>query len=472
MPTLLKYAFIFLLCCASFADDPVATYSRFCATCGIWGADTIVSQSGQFIVHGLGQPAVPLPARGENPPQWVEAEPQLVALTAERTRHAFVEELGLPDAFREKIHIVILPRAQPDQTMGVVTHVHTDGFQYQLGVPGYVESSRMVKGIVQAVLQEYANRGAQRSAELPAWLVEGMTRELLSNLVPVPAMNQHPLTQAGEFLSRPQIRRGYDRMGASRSFLQTNAPLTVQDLSFNNLGSLGAYERARYESSAHFFVYELLQLRGGQALLGRFLQTLPAALNWQTAFYSAYAQYFHSPLDLEKWWMLRSLEIRNRQGHLTWNTEVSLHSLNALLRTAAEFRGNNNAIPVHREATLQQLVTSFDFGVQKDLLGQKLQQVFFISANLSPEVAALARAYEEAMETYLDKRSLNDYQPTLKSDPEQRLQLLVRSTLKTFDELDQAQDDIRAGRKPSLPQHSQSHTFGRQILVTRGASLK
>jgi hypothetical protein len=467
----MRYAALFCAFVATLAQQPLATYSRFCSTCGISGADTVSSQSGQFIAHG---PPGRLfaPARKENEAPLIEAEAQLLAVTGERTRQAFLLELGLRDSFRDKVHVVVLPRARPEQPIQLVSHVYNDGFQYQLGVPAFLESSRMIKGFVQVVLQEFANRGSRRNAELPTWLVEGMNRQLRSTVSATPVLDQKPLASAGAFLARPQDKVGFDRLGPTRLFFLTNSPLTIQDLSFSNLSALSEAERNQYENSAHFLVYELLALRGGPALMAAFIQSLPHALNWQTAFYAVYRQFFHTPLDLEKWWMLRCVEIQNRQAHQLWNTPISLERLEALLRTPIEFRANTNSIPERRDATLQQVLEQFDFGVQKDILGQKFQQIFFISVNLSPEVAPLASAYEQAIETYLEKRALNDYQPTLKSDPEQRLELLVKATIKSFDQLDQAREEIRAGRTPKLPAIPKARSASRTVILSRGNSQK
>jgi hypothetical protein len=468
-PTKLSFTMLFSIAFSLFAEQPVTTYSRFCATCGIAGADTIASQSGQFVVHGV-PGRLFAPAQKENEAPLIEAEPQLLAVTGERTRQAFLQELGLRDLFQDKVHVVVLPRARPEQPIQLVSHVYNDGFQYQLGVPAFLESSRMIKGFVQVVLQEFANRGSRRNAELPTWLVEGMNRQLRSAIFATPVLEQKPLVSAGAFLARPQVKIGFDRLGPTRLNFLTNSPLTIQELSFSNLPTLSERERNRYESSAHLFLYELLALRSGGALMAAFIQSLPHALNWQTAFYGVYRQFFHTPLDLEKWWMLRCVEIQNRQAHHLWNSALSLERLEALLRTPTEFRANTNSIPERRDATVQQVLEQFDFGVQKDILGQKLQQIFFISINLSPEVAPLAGAYEQAIETYLEKRALSDYQPGLKSDPEQRLDLLVKSTVKSFDQLDLAREDIRAGRTPKLPPLPKPRSASRTVILSRGNS--
>ena len=451
-------AFCFVLVAS--AQQPVTSYTRFCSTCGVLGADSILSQTGQFVVHGPTERTFP-PRWPENAPPLLELEPQLVAVTAERTKRAFLEELAVPDSFHDKVHVLVLSRAAPLQSIRLVSHVHTDGFQYQVGLPVYLETSRLIKALVQVLLQDYSNRGSRRSAELPTWLVEGMTRQLLSSVVPAPVVNRTPLTVE---------RLGFDRLGATRRYFQTNNPLTIQELSFSNLSAMSDAEKVRYEASSHLLVHELIRIRGGPVLLGRFVQSLPHALNWQTAFHQVYQQYFRTPLDLEKWWMLSGLEVKQRQVRESWAVSVSLDRLDALLHVPMEYRVSTNAIPQHREVTLQEFLSLADFGVQKDILGQKLQQIFFMSVNFSPEVRSVANAYEQAIDAYLQKRALSDYQPGLKSDPEQRLQMLVNSASKNLDELDRAREDVRAGRTPKLPQPPKSS--GRQVIVTRGSAVR
>jgi hypothetical protein len=172
----LRYAMLLCAFVTTFAQQPVTTYSRFCATCGISGADTVASQSGQFIVHGPPQPLF-APTRRENEAPLIEAEPQLLAVTGERTRQAFLGNLACVILSRTRSTLLFCPRSRPEQPIQLVSHVYDDGFQYQLGLPAFLESSRMIKGFVQVVLQEFANRGSRRNAELPTWLVEGMNRQ-------------------------------------------------------------------------------------------------------------------------------------------------------------------------------------------------------------------------------------------------------------------------------------------------------
>ena len=109
----LRFAALFCALVGICAQQPVATFSRFCSTCGIAGADTMASQSGQFVVHGPPDRLF-APARKENEAPLIQAEPQLLAVTGERVRQAFLRELGLRDSFHDKVHVAVPPRARPE----------------------------------------------------------------------------------------------------------------------------------------------------------------------------------------------------------------------------------------------------------------------------------------------------------------------------------------------------------------------
>jgi hypothetical protein len=424
------------------AAEPPATYTRFCVTCGLRDIETFSSQSGQFIVHGTaGRRLTPRPPT-TNGTSIVEVEPQLIAVTAERTRQAFIRELELTDSFLDRIHIAVLNFAPPNQPIGIISQINTDGFVYRIGMPPRVPSVQVMKALIQTLLLEYANRGAGRCAELPTWLVEGMTRQLLTRIVPASVFNSEPLTIE---------RAGYDRLGDSKTFLQTNIPLTIQEISFPDFAKATSAELTQFEASAHLLVHQLLQLPNGPKLMTRFIQSLPQTLNWQTTFFQVYREHFNSPLSFEKWWMLNWVAFKGRQERETWTVPVALERLEAILATPMEIRSDTNSLPAYQDAPLQSFLKVADFGVQKDLLSQKLQHLFFVSLNVPPAVLPVWSAYEQTIDSYLQKRIGNDLQPSLKSDPEQRLQALINSTLKTLDQLDQARVDLMEGRPPLLP---------------------
>lgn len=425
-------------------------YTRFCASCGVWGADTFSSQSGQFLVHGRSAPRANPVSMNTNSLPLLQLEPPLLAVTADRIKRAFLQALGANDAYRDKIHFIILDLASPQHPISLVSRIFADGFQYQAGLPGQLETSRLVRTVVQSLLLDYANRGGRRVAELPPWLIEGMTLHVQSDVAPSLVMNRDPLTTE---------RFGYDRLGATRQFLQTNSPMSIQELSFTRLPEASALDRARFENSAHLLVHELLRLQGGRALLGRFIQALPRSLNWQTAFFEVFRGHFQTPLDFEKWWALSWVNFRHHQERELWPLPLSLQKIDSLLLTPLEWRQDTNAIPAAREATLQEVLSQLEPAAQRAILAHKSQLLAFASLSLDPDAALLASAYREMLDSYLQKRFLGEGQPGLKSDPIQRQQALVKSALNSLDQLDRVRSDLKSGRKPNWPKRARSLTI-------------
>lgn len=425
---------------AAAAEFP-SIYSRFCATCGIRDADSFVSQSGQFVIHGNAIPPT-LPSLGPSEKFYVVVEPQGVAAAAERAKRSLLVELGLQEAFGEKIHIVILPRAPVTQPITIVSRQHPDGFIYQMGVPIRVEQTRLTKGLVQALLTDFANRGSRRAAELPTWLVEGMTRQVMATISPTYVANKRLVTFDVV---------GYDRLARARNYFQTNNCLTIQELSFPKVDFNAIEERDQYQNSAHLFVHQLLKLPRGKRLMAQFIKTLPNALNWQTAFHSVYHREFPGPLDLEKWWALTWINFKKSGEHETWPITVSLQKLEALLMTSIETSVQTNSLPERKEVKLQSLLTDTDFSLQKQVIEQKLQQMFFLAFNLHPEVSALAAKYQQVLRSYVERRSVADYQPSLRSDPEARKEALVKAVSQELDGVDKLWPQIAAKETAPAP---------------------
>ena len=434
LSTLFLFSFL-----PSFSAEP-ARFIRFCGTCGFSGVESFSSQSGQFTVHISSVSFRPIPAT--NNPAIVLLEPQLVVIAAERTKNAICQQLRIPDTFSDKIHFTVLDRAPLGQPVTVVSQIHPDGFVYKVGIPIQIDGIQFAKGLMHVILLEYANRNARRCAELPLWLIEGMTRQTITAVQPTYVLNRNPVTIE---------RAGYDRLAITRAFLQTNTPASIQELSFPRFAGAAEEERSRFQASSHLLVHRLLALPDGPALMARFIQTLPHTHNWQTALFSVYKQHFNGPLPFEKWWMLNWIEFRKRENPEHWPLALTLNRLDSLLLTPLEIRSETNNIPTHTQATLQQLILTADFGTQREIISQKIQQMFFLSVSVPSEALPLWSAYQRALDSYLQQRALLDYQPALKSDPEQRLQTVLKSTLKSLDELDFARSEFKAGRTLVLP---------------------
>jgi hypothetical protein len=94
---------------------------------------------------------------------------------------------------------------------------------------------------------------------------------------------------------------------------------------------------------------------------------------------------------------------------------------------------------------LQEFLQLADFATQKEILTQKVQQMFFLSMNAPAAVSQVWGAYQRTMENYVLRQG-NETQPTL------RMEALVRETVASLDELDAARAQLKAGRVPVLSQ--------------------
>jgi hypothetical protein len=416
--------------------------SLLAAAPGFQKPDFITSHTGQFIVHGEG-PATPPPVvLGNDQAQTIDLEPQLAAMSAERIKRSILQIFRINDQYRDKIHLVLLDRAFRDQPIGMVATSFADGWKYEIITPARVESVKFIKAIVQAVLLEFANRNHRRGAELPSWLVEGLTQEIIADILPTAVLQTEPWVALQNNLwvlkDRKQSSReivGVDQLKAAREFFKTNSCLTINQLSFGKVDWSNRDEARLYQASAQLFVHELLKFPNGPRLMAGFVASLPNTLNWQTIFLGVYRQHFARLLDVEKWWALVWLDFKNRESREVWPIDVSAHKLRAGLLTSIEVTAFTNSLPQRQEVGLPVVLEKADFSVQRQILGQKLQQLYFLSYTLAPEVAVIAGKYRSSIQEYLQKRAA-DVQPGLKMDPETRLQIMTKEAARTFTALD------------------------------------
>jgi hypothetical protein len=297
----------------------------------------------------------------------------------------------------------------------------------------------LVRALVGVVMLEIANRNASRGAELPRWLLEGMSQEITASPLPTYVLDKKVIDR--------EIR-GMDPLSSARHFLRTNSCLSFGELSFPKLDWNNSEQARQFQSSAHLLVHELLKIPNGSALMAQFLRSLPTALNWQTVFFQVYRAHFSRALDVEKWWALVWLDFKNRDAHEVWPLDLSAQKLRSALLTSIETRGFTNSLPRREEVLLSQLLQHAPFPIQKEVLNQKLQQLFFMSFSLAPHAAAVAAAYRATIHDYLEKRAASESQPGLKIDPENRNQVLAREASRIFAALDAQLQQFEAMHTP------------------------
>ena len=175
----------------------------------------------------------------------------------------------------------------------------------------------------------------------------------------------------------------------------------------------------------------------------RFVASLSGSLNWQTTFYQVYGGHFQTALDVEKWWALSWVDFRTRQGEQTWPLALSLEKLAGVLLTSIQIRTDAETVPSRREVSLQEFITTQDFPAQQEALTEKLRQMFFLQFNMPEQSRNILGEYHSVVEEYLQRRGGLGVQPSLRREPEQQLEVLIRTTIRRLDELDQRRESLR-----------------------------
>ena len=115
------------------------------------------------ISSGLNRRCWPCPPNASNKPLW--------------------RELGVDSTapWRGKIFLALHPARSLDENVTVLSEHFADGWDYRVALPDVLPRTRFLRALTGVVLLEFANRGAgAQSAEIPAWLTDGLSQQLLA----------------------------------------------------------------------------------------------------------------------------------------------------------------------------------------------------------------------------------------------------------------------------------------------------
>ena len=416
------------------------------------------SVSGQFIVTGTtGSRLAATPAIATNA-GFVRLEPALLVVSAERMRESLGRKLnpelrGLNPVAppRGKIFLVLHPAQSPDETVTIVSRRAAEGWDYQVQLPDVLPRTRFARALTGVLLLQSANHDARaRSAEVPAWLTDGLSQDLLAADWQKIILSSPARMVNGQLASRTlTTTRGLDSLAGSRRVLRDHAPLTFAQLSWPDEAQLSGADGGAYRASAQLFVNDLMELKGGPAHLRAMLETLPAFYNWQTAFQSAFRENFPRPLDVEKWWAVQVVSFVARDPGPAWTPAVSRDKLDEIFSVPVEMRAASNALPAHAEISFQAVIRNFDRSRQVAILQPKLSDLELSQLRLAAPFAVLADGYRLALADYLDpgKRAapmlhLGKHPPVVSPQP------TVADTLKKLDALDARRRAVESAMKP------------------------
>jgi hypothetical protein len=414
------------------------------------------SVSGQFIVAGAdGISALAASPDVATNAGFVRLEPALLAVSAERIKQSLWRGLELkPDApWRGRIFLVLHPAQSLDESVTIVSTPSVDGWSYQVQLPDVLPRTRFARALVSTLLLEFANRSAQsHSAEIPAWLADGLAQQLLAeNSSEIILSTPDKVINDLEQNRMVATESGMDPLAGARRILRNFPALTFGQLSWPTDTQLLGDDGGAYRASAQLFVGELLDLKNGPAHLRAMLQKLPQFYNWQTAFQTAFRAEFPRPLDVEKWWALQVVNFAARDPGPQWMAAASREKLDEILSVPVEVRSVSNALPSHAEISLQAVIRNFDSGRQTDILQIKLRDLGMAQLQMASQLAVLTRDYRRVIAGYLGERNSSAPPPGWANHASSRLQKAgARETVKKLDALDARRRIIEIAIEPDV----------------------
>jgi len=364
------------------------------------------SASGQFtILDRRGATPLALPgSSGAN--GYYNLEPAYLAVSCERIRNALYSELGAPNQWRGRINVSISPVRNNRDDYALVVDRFRNGWSYQLNLPQRVERTMFVRTLVQVLLFELANRQAnERSAEVPFWLVEGLTQRLLTSreaevILPPPSLTFGGVKVGPTFIER----RENDPLETARRVLRDRPPLTLEELSWPPTEDFNGPAGEGFRCSAQLFVTELLRLKNGRECLREAITGLGGCYNWQTAFLQAFQTHFSNQLALEKWWALQAVYFVGRNPFQLWTSEESWEKLDEALHLPVAIRRTSGEMPAHAELTLQVMIREWNTVRQLSTLRSKLQELELTRVRLALEFVNITDEYQRVLRQYLQQR--------------------------------------------------------------------
>lgn len=275
---------------------------------------------------------------------------ETIGVSCERIKQLFLLELGLKDEWRGRIDILINP-ARPEERDPLLTGIyHPDGWNYELELPKTIKSRILVRAVVQALLTELVHRNAgSESAEVPFWLVEGLSAHLQAYNLPT-------------YIIRPNVQSaGYENLriegpAALRAGLRQHAPLTFQQLSWPEQLNVVGQGEAVFCDSSQLLVESLLHLNDGHVCLRHMLADMHNHLNWQTAFLLAFRSHFTRLIDVEKWWDLNCVTFTSADLPEPMTEEKCWQKLQAALDVPVEVRFAPSRPGTPARLTLQEVI--------------------------------------------------------------------------------------------------------------------
>ncbi len=403
-----------------------------------------MSASGQFLIHGAPTDVWrPMALSRSLEGQYARLDAPLLAVTCERVKSALLAELGAQDRWQGRVSIFLHQAHRLGETIVIASSDSQGDWTYFVNLPDTVERSRLVSALVDVMLLEMANRKAQRSAEIPPWLSEGLTQQLMKEsmgglVTEMPregTQNIHTSTEMLDGRSVPVLEEAHE-------VLLGRPPLTMEELSWPRGET---EEDPVFRSSAQLFVCRLLELKDGRQCLQNMVSELALHLNWQISFLDAFHAQFASALELEKWWALCLVNFTGRDVAQTWPHAESWQKLDEALRTGADVRTAVDEMPLRTQVTLQSVITGWGYTMQAQVLRLKIRQLGLLRESVSQDLAGLTDSYRQVLQNYLQAREKSGAFRTTTAERVLGPDKLALDAIRVLNALDAEREALRNG---------------------------
>lgn len=424
---------------------------------------TLTSLSHQFVIHAELDPntGVPLQAmpeetfhlnmgtgprltlfsmRESGSTNIIEIDPKALAVTCERVKKAVLGELELNDQWRGNVHVFVAPANRPRQPVEIVPTRYGDGWHYKVALPARCDWVRLVRGLVEVILLEIANRDTRpQLVQPPLWLTEGLSGLLVA---------EHGRTLVTEPNAYIVVSgRKAERLNLARQLFREISPATFNELSWPDSQKLADPDAwNRFQAASQLFTQELLNEPDGRKGLQDFLRVMPQNLNWQTSFLRAFHPRFLTLLDVERWWAVAIADFQSRDPSLQWSRERVARQLDIVIHEATEVRTGTNGPVTRKELPLSQLVANWEFSDQREVLARKANQLQLLHVHAPPNLRPLIADYFRTLDAYVRDRQPQGGGKDGRGDLTMRKRLLARETSKRLAELETRIEAIQTRR--------------------------
>jgi len=385
-----------------------------------------------FLVSSKGSSAV---HSGEK----VTLDASTLVVSCERLKRLLLMELEMSDQWRGRVDLTINPELTDEQGPLLTGIFRPNGWNYELELPKSLDQEILMRAMVQTLLLEIENRKAgPQSAEVPLWLVEGMSARLRANNLPT------FIVQPGEHWSGEiKWNRGAAIMPEE---LRQHAALTFQQLSWPQPADMTAQALPVYRTCSRLFLEELLRFPDGKACLRSMLAQSAQHWNWQTAFLLAFRSHFSQLLDVEKWWGLNYVDFAKGESSQSWAADDCWTKLKNSLDVPIDVHFDPSHLPVEARLTLQEAIRQWQPADAFRAVQGAIGSLRYLAAHATPELRPLAGLYLKTLSGFLNDSQAAERSPRLGKNATSRLDSIKAGVIKQLDALDRLRSGMRAMR--------------------------